>query len=160
MAHKMGHNSTTNASFCTVQKVEALHWYCIKRSHSVQYLRVDCRRKRSRTEASRGLEELRGQTNWQSPEALKLFHPLEADKSVQAALKRWVHKLTTVIQYPEGYCNVIDGGDPSKACTEWDKHDIRERCRYLRAAYMIALENETQEHWGDWVEVRLWLYWL
>ena len=56
-------------------------------------------------------------------------------------LKRHVEKLSTVLRETAGYLNVIDGGDPNEVCSPSNIFDIRERCRYLRLAYEIALDR-------------------
>jgi len=110
--------------------------------------------KRQRTERAAEIESLKNQSVWDSPEAFKLFHPTEEDESPRDAIKCRIQKLSTVLQYARGYENVLEGGDPDKACTESEVFFVRQKCMCLRTAHSIALddwhwENKHGRTWQD-----------
>jgi len=123
-------------------------------------IRLESPPKRQRiisTQAVTPPDILTTQTWWDSPEAFKLFKPVDdLDTDVESTLRRRINKLKDANIRNDAWRLVVKGHDPDDLCSECDKFCIRQRCSLLCRAYEYALlfnlgrvENGKRTTWRE-----------
>jgi hypothetical protein len=91
--------------------------------------------------------KLVGQTYWESPEAVALFHPKPIDEmSVVKTLERRIRILKTAQKHDQ-WRLVCQGHDPDNICSDFDKVALRQKSLCLLQAYQIALTKMPESTW-------------
>ncbi len=80
---------------------------------------------------------------WDSPEAAKLFGCVYGIDDAFKVLSERINLLTDSIQTVHGYKNIIDGN--GEHLSQNDVFSIRNRCIFLRRAYIIAQDSLGKE---------------
>jgi len=84
---------------------------------------------------------------WDSKDAKNLFVPKKSNVNMCKAIIRRIDILELARTDPNGYMEIIEGGNEHGNCTDFDILKIQEKCLFLRKALRLGLKNYPYQCW-------------